>query len=90
MDRGIYEITVDYETKYGKSTVEAVSLQDAYNDIYSDAATLEKNINRISFNIYVNKNAREIQIRGNLFENIDDYLLIRNIHIKSFPFEYIV
>lgn len=85
LDRGIYEITVDYETKYGKSTVEAVSLQDAYNDIYSDAATLEKNINRISFNIYVNKNAREIQIRGNLFENIDDYLLIRNIHIKSFP-----
>ena len=45
---------------------------------------MEKDSNEISFNIYVNKNRQNVKIKCYFFENIDDYVLIRDVRIIPF------
>lgn len=84
LDRGIYKVIINYDTKYGMSSVKAEIPGGGYNTLFSDTVILEKDSNEISFNIYVNKNRQNVKIKCYFFENIDDYVLIRDVRIIPF------
>ena len=84
LGRGIYEISVTYESLYGTGMASANRVENTgWHSLYSDNVPLQSGENELSFRIYSNHAPQKVFVRL-AFPNEDrgDYLLVRNITIR--------